>query len=100
MDLRGDINNLQLLELDSGHKTRANKTVNLYNYLRFCDNIMCIAGPNNNLWLTEATGMDTSSYVMPNDSNLPPCRYLALTVSHLVYGVPPLRWPSADTSEV
>ena len=70
MDLRGDVKNLQLvLELDSGHKTRVNKTVNLYNYLRFCSNIMCIAGPNNNLWLTEVIGVDINGHSMPNDSN-------------------------------
>ena len=30
---------------------------------------MCIAGPNDNLWLTEATGMDTNGCDMTNDSN-------------------------------
>ena len=70
MDLRCDIDNLRLLEPISGHNTRVNKTVNLYSYLRFCGNIMCIAGPNNNLWLIEATGMDTSGSYMLNDGNL------------------------------
>ena len=46
-----------------------NKTVNLDSYLRFCGNIMCTVGPNDNLWLTEATGMDTNGCDMPNDSN-------------------------------
>ena len=30
---------------------------------------MCTMGPNNNLWLTEAIGMDTNGCGMPNDSN-------------------------------
>ena len=30
---------------------------------------MCTVGPNDNLWLTEATGMDTNGCDMPNDSN-------------------------------
>ena len=34
------------------------------------------------------------------DGKPPPSHYLALAVSHLVYGVPPLRWSSAGTSEV
>ena len=33
------------------------------------DNIMCNVGPNDNWWLTEATGMDTNGYDMSNDSN-------------------------------
>ena len=37
-------------ELFLWHKTTVNNTVNLGNYLSFCDNIMCSAGPNNNLW--------------------------------------------------
>ena len=69
MDLRCDINNLQLLELNSGHKTRVNKTVNLYSYLRFCDNIMCTVGPNNNLWLIEANRMDVNGFDVLNDGN-------------------------------
>ena len=69
MDLRCDINNLQLLELNSGHKTRVNKMVNLYSYLRFCDNIMCTMGSNNNLWLIEAARMDVRSFDMLNDGN-------------------------------
>ena len=43
--------------------------VNLYTYLRFCGNIMWTAGPNDNLWLTEATGMDMNGCVMPNDNH-------------------------------
>ena len=30
---------------------------------------MCTVGPNDNLWLTEATRMDTNGCDMPNDSN-------------------------------
>ena len=30
---------------------------------------MCTVGPNDNLWLTEATGMDMNGCDMPNDSN-------------------------------
>ena len=30
---------------------------------------MCTVGPNDNLWLTEATGMDTNGCDMPTDSN-------------------------------
>ena len=30
---------------------------------------MCNAGSNDNLWLTEATGMDTNDYDMSNDSS-------------------------------
>ena len=29
---------------------------------------MCTAGPNDNLWLTEATGMDTNGCDMTNNS--------------------------------
>ena len=56
-------------EPNSRHKTRVNKTVNLYSYLRFCGNIMCTAGPNDNVQLTEATGMDTNGCDMLNDGN-------------------------------
>ena len=42
--------------------------VNLYSYLRGCDNTMCTAGPNDNLRLTEATGLDKNGCDMPNDS--------------------------------
>ena len=52
----------------SGHKTRVNNTVNLYSYLKACGNIMFTLGPNNNLWLTEATGTDTNGCDMLNDS--------------------------------
>ena len=69
VNLRCDIENLWLFGPISGHKTRVTKTVNLYSYLRFCGNIMCTAGPNGNLWLTKATGMDKSGSGMPNDSN-------------------------------
>ena len=41
----------------------------LYSHLRFCGNIMCIAGPNDNLWLTKANEMDKSGCDMPNGSN-------------------------------
>ena len=64
-----DIDNLWLVEPISGHKTRVTKTQKLYSYLRFCGNIMCIAGPNDNLWLTKANGMDKSGCDMPNGSN-------------------------------
>ena len=30
---------------------------------------MCTAGPNDNLWLTKTTEMDTNGCGMPNDSN-------------------------------
>ena len=53
----------------SEHKTRVNKMVNLYSYLRFCGNIICTAGPTDNFRLPEATGMDTNGCDMPNDSN-------------------------------
>ena len=69
VDLRCDIDNLWLLEPISGHKTRVTKTLKLYSCLRFCGNILCNAGPNDNLWLTKATGMDKSGCDMPNDSN-------------------------------
>ena len=69
MDLRCDLDILPLSEHISGHETRVNKTVNLYSCLRICGNIMCTAGPNDNVWLPEATGMDTNGCDMPNDSN-------------------------------
>ena len=69
MDLRCDLDILPLSEHIYGHQTRVNKTVNLYSYLRICGNIMCTAGPNDNLWLPEATGMNTNGCDMPNDSN-------------------------------
>ena len=53
----------------SGQKNRVTKTVNLYSYLRFCGNIMCTAGQNENMWLTKATGMDTNGCGMLTDSN-------------------------------
>ena len=49
-----------------------NKTVNLYSYLRFCGNIMCTVGPNNNLWLTEATGMNTNGSDVLNGDDFAP----------------------------
>ena len=63
-----DIDNLWLVEPIFGHKTRVTKTVNLYNHLRFCGNIMCTGGPNDNLWSAKAIRMDTNSWYMPNDS--------------------------------
>ena len=69
MDLRCDIDNLRLLEPISGHKTRVDNTVNLYSYLGIRVNIMFTTGPNDSLWLTEATGMDTNGCNMLNDSN-------------------------------
>ena len=69
VDLRCDIDNLWLLEPISGHKTRVTKTQKLYSCLRFCGNIMCTVGPNDNLWLIKATGMDKSGCDMPNGSN-------------------------------
>ena len=66
MDLKYDIDNLGLLEPISGHKTRVTKTQKLYSCLRFCGNIMCTAGQNDNLWSTKATVMDKSGYDMPN----------------------------------
>ena len=69
VDLRCDIDNLRLFEPISGHETRVNDTVNLYSYLRFCGNIMFTACPNDNLWLTKATRMDTNGCNMLNDSN-------------------------------
>ena len=62
------LDNFQVLEPISEHKTRVTKTVNLYSYLRLCGNIMCNACPNGNLWLTEATGMDATGCDMSNDS--------------------------------
>ena len=64
-----NMDNLRLLEPISGQKNRVTKTVNLYSYLRFCGNIMCTAGPNENLWLTKATGMDTNGCDVPNGSH-------------------------------
>ena len=65
-----NLDNLQVLEPISEHKTGAAKTVNLFNYLRFCGNIMYTADPNDNLCLTKATRMDTNGCDMPNDSNI------------------------------
>ena len=64
-----NLDNVQVLEPISRHKTRANKKVNLHSYLRFCGNIMCTAGQNKNLWLTEAIGIDTNGCDVPNGSN-------------------------------
>ena len=69
VNLGCNIDNSWLLEPISGQKNTVTKTVNLYSYLRFCGNIMCTAGPNENLWLTKATRMDTNGCDMPNDSN-------------------------------
>ena len=68
VDLWCKLDTFQVLESISEHKNRVTKTVNLYSYLTFCGNIMCTAGPNDNLWLPEATGMDTNGCDMPNDS--------------------------------
>ena len=69
MNLRCDIDNLHVLEPISRHKPGVNKTINLYSYLRFCGNIKCTAGPNGNVWLIEATGIDTNGFEMLNDGN-------------------------------
>ena len=37
---------------------------------------MCTVGPNDNLWLTEATGMDANGFDMLNDGNFTLCREL------------------------
>ena len=37
--------------------------------MRFCSNIICTVGPNDNLRLTKAIGMDTNGNEMPNDIN-------------------------------
>ena len=70
MDLGCNLDKEQLLEPFSGHKTIVNITVNLYSYLKFCGNIMFTLSPNNNLWLIEATGMDTNGCDMLNVSKL------------------------------
>ena len=69
MDLTCNIEHFQIVELYSGHKTRVNKTVNLYNFLRFCDNSMYTVGPNNKQWLIKATEMDANGFYMLNDSD-------------------------------
>ena len=70
MNLWCDLDNFQVLEPISGHKTSVARTVNLYSYyLRFRGNIMCTTGPNDNFWSTETTGMDTDGYDMPNGSS-------------------------------
>ena len=70
MGLRYNVDNLRLREPLSGNKkTEVNNTVDLYSYLRFYGNIMCTAGPNNNLGLTEATGMDPNGFVVLNNGN-------------------------------
>ena len=68
-DLWCELDTFQVLESISEHKNRVTKTVNLYSYLTFCGNIMCTTGPNDNLCLPKATGMDTNGCDMPNDSN-------------------------------
>ena len=68
MDLRYNLDNLQLLEPISRHNATENKKANLYNYLRFCGNIIFTAGSNDTVCLTEATGMDTNGCDMLNDS--------------------------------
>ena len=69
MDLRCDLDNLHVLEPISRHKPRVNEIINLYSYLRFCGNIKYTAGPNDNLWLTEATRVDINGFEMLNDGN-------------------------------
>ena len=69
MGPRCNIDNLGLFEPIFGHETRVNNKVDLYSYLRFCGNIMCTAGPNNNLRVTEATRIDVSGFDMLNDGN-------------------------------
>ena len=68
MDLWCKLDHFQVLEQIPEHKTGVTKTANLYSYLRFCGNIMCTAGPNDNLWLTKISKMDTNSCDIPNDS--------------------------------
>ena len=46
--------------------------VNLYSYLGFCDNNMCIIGPNSMFWLREATVMDGNGGGMLNDGSFAP----------------------------
>ena len=64
------IDNLRLLEpiLDTKPE-RLKRQTYLHSYVRFCGNIMCTAGPNDNLWLTKVTGMDINYCEMPNGSN-------------------------------
>ena len=69
MGLRCNIDNLRLFGPISGHEARVNNKVDLYSYLRFCGDIMCTAGPKNNVQLTEATGIDASGFDMLNDGN-------------------------------
>ena len=64
VDLKCNLDNLKLLELIFRHIIRETKTTNLYNYLRFCGNIMRSVGPNINLLSTEVTSMNTNGYVM------------------------------------
>ena len=67
--MRCNIDNLWLCERISGHKIRVNNTVDLCNYLRFYDNVMCTASRNKNFRLTEATRMDANGFVVLNDGN-------------------------------
>ena len=69
VDLWCNLDDFQVLEPTSEHKTRVTKTVNLHSCLRFCGKIMCMADPNDNLWLSEATGMATNGCDMLNYSN-------------------------------
>ena len=73
MDLRYNLDNLQLLEPISRHNNRENKKANLYHYLRFCGNIMHTMGLTINLLKTEVTSMNTNGYVVQNDTNFALC---------------------------
>ena len=63
------VDSLRIFEPIYGHKTRVNNTVDLHSYLRFCGNIMFSAVSNNNVWLTESSGMNTNICDMLYDSN-------------------------------
>ena len=80
MDLRCNIDKLRLLEPIFGQKPRVNNTLNRYSYLIFCGNTKCIAGPNGNLSLTEATGMDINGFEMLNDGNVALFREMGVVV--------------------
>ena len=74
VDLRWNLDDLQLLELISSHNIRETKTTNLYNYLRFCcGNIMWTVGPNINLLPTKVTSTNTNGYGVQNDTTFALC---------------------------
>ena len=81
--MRCNIDNLRLCERISGHKTRVNNTVDLYNYLRFYDNVICTASRNKNFRLTEATRMDAHGFVMLNDGNFALFRTMGVLWVHM-----------------